>query len=383
MKKILLITSGYLPLPPIKGGAVEVLTQNYLEKNEQLKKAKFVVYSYGESIQPTKKYANTEYRFIKINKLLDLVFKVAQKSTKNRSPDYFLYRIKKDINKRNEQFDIALVENKPKSVIYTKRKICNNVVLHAHNDWFGNQSKEICESCTKVITVSNYLGIAIRRRTSAGKIVTVFNAVDERQFKKKNSAIVSKIKDDLGIKKKDLVFLYTGKIKPEKGTLELIQAFNKINSEHAKLILVGSSFSMDTNDNDYVKKAKSIASTNKNILFTGFVEYNDVSRYYSIADVQIVPSQSEDSCPLTAIEGIDAGLAQIVSDSGGIPEIVKGTKAIVVKRGPGFVEELQKAICSLINDKDKIDTMKKSSLAQSKRFKSDDFCKKMLKEITE
>ncbi len=383
MKKVLLITSGYLPLPPVKGGAVEVLTQNYLEKNEQLKKAKFVVYSYGKTIQPTKNFTNTEYRFIKINKLLDLVFKIAQKSTKNRSPNYFLYRIKKDIDKRNEQFDVALVENKPKFAIYTKKKICNNVVLHAHNDWFENQSKDICESCTKVITVSDYLRMAIRRRTSAGKIVTVFNAVDERQFRKKKPAIISKTKDDLGIKEKDLVFLYTGKIKPEKGTLELIRAFNGINSEHAKLILVGSSFSIDTNDNNYVKKAKNIASTNKNILFTGFVEYDSISRYYSIADVQIVPSQSEDSCPLTAIEGIDAGLAQIVSDSGGIPEIVKDTKAIVIKRGPSFVRKLQKAIDDLINDKDRIDNMKKSSLAQSKRFKSDDFCKKMLKEITE
>ncbi len=45
MKKILIITSGLLPLPAYYGGAVENLTEMLLEANSNLKEIEFTAYS--------------------------------------------------------------------------------------------------------------------------------------------------------------------------------------------------------------------------------------------------------------------------------------------------------------------------------------------------
>ena len=58
MKKVLVIISGGLPIPAIKGGAVETLIDMYINANEKLKKYKFEVYStYCDGIEEySKKY---------------------------------------------------------------------------------------------------------------------------------------------------------------------------------------------------------------------------------------------------------------------------------------------------------------------------------------
>ena len=65
---IAIITSGYLPLPPVKGGAVENLVQLLADENEQKNKLDLTIFSiYDKNAKDESvNYKNTHYVFIKI-----------------------------------------------------------------------------------------------------------------------------------------------------------------------------------------------------------------------------------------------------------------------------------------------------------------------------
>jgi len=382
MKNILMITSGYLPLPPVKGGAVENLTENYLCHNEQEDNLHFVAYSYGEVETEGYEKRNTEYRFIKKNKFLELTFKIVGKISFDYLPSYFLYCIKKDIEKRNEQYDCAIIENRPKFAIYSKRKICKNIILHAHNEWFGKHPEKIYQSCDKIIVVSDYMKKKYKNSYTDGKILSVFNAIDENNFMPKAAFErneIASIKKRYSIPLNDKVILFTGKIKKEKGALELLKAFQILNNEvnDISLVMAGDI----VGDKEFSEKVREITNNSK-IIMTGFIDYDKLPELYIASDVQVIPSQVEDMCPLTAFEGICANIPQIVSRSGGIPEIVDGAGAVVLDRGDNFVFKLYKTMRDIITDEEKINNMIKKQKEKSKEYKNSIFCSRMLEEIS-
>ena len=127
------ITSGFLPVPAVKGGAVENLIVNLIDENEINKNIKFTIFSiFDQQAQvESKKYKNTEFIFIKTNgviKILDkLIFFLAKNILrKKNSQSYrfilqridFLNKISKNI-KQND-YDKILLENHPTQYLALK-----------------------------------------------------------------------------------------------------------------------------------------------------------------------------------------------------------------------------------------------------------------------
>lgn len=381
MKKILIITSGFLPLPPTKGGAVENLTQNIIDYNELHKMTEFIAYSYGDiDTSEYANYKNVTYRSIKKNRILEIIFKVLRKISKGYLPEYFLYAIRRDLKKKKDNIDVALIENRPVYTIYTKKHICKNVVLHTHNEWYDESPEKVFESCSKIIVVSAYIKRIISKYCDEKKIKVVFNAVNEKLlFSQVDQKIIEKIKNKWNITKSNKVILFTGKLKAGKGALELVKAFNAANLPNAKLILAGA----DADDAEYVNALKNEIDKNKHIIKTGYIQYSELANLYTIADLQVIPSQCNDACPLTVIEGVCFGLPQIVSDGGGIPEEIAPGGAIVIKRDENFVSNLTNALQETINNTDKLNQMAALSKKYSKNYKNELFCKKIIEETTE
>ena len=97
MKKIAMITSGFLPVPATKGGAVENLIVNLLNENEKNKKIKFEIFSIydQDALNKSKKYENSNFRFIKVNpfiKIIDkMVFFLAKSIFKKQNSQSYRY----------------------------------------------------------------------------------------------------------------------------------------------------------------------------------------------------------------------------------------------------------------------------------------------------
>lgn len=70
----------------------------------------------------------------------------------------------------------------------------------------------------------------------------------------------------------------------------------------------------------------------RNVVFTGYVNYDDINYLYAIADLGVIPSIVNEACPLTAIEMMASGIPVICTNSGGLPELIDDGCGIIVDR---------------------------------------------------
>lgn len=107
---------------------------------------------------------------------------------------------------------------------------------------------------------------------------------------------------------KDKFILFVARLVPEKGAHILIQAFNKISTD-MKLVIVGD----NPYEQEYITEIKEMATNNKNIIFTGYQNYDILIGLYCNAYLFILPSAIE-GLPISLLEAMSFGDFCIVSD---------------------------------------------------------------------
>lgn len=119
------------------------------------------------------------------------------------------------------------------------------------------------------------------------------------------------------INNKGLIFLFSGQIVERKGVKYLLRAW----IEHIKkwqddaLVLIGTGYQID--------ELRELYSNEKSIHFLGRIPYEEVYKYYAIADVFILPT-IEDNWSLVIPEAMACGLPVTTSIYNGCyPELVK------------------------------------------------------------
>jgi len=112
--------------------------------------------------------------------------------------------------------------------------------------------------------------------------------------------------------------LAVGRLVPEKGFHDLVEAFNLIDPADWKLIVVGSA----DHEDDYSRGLLAGAAKNKNIIMAGKLKADEVNELYSNAGIFILPSYHE-GLPLVILEAMSFGLPLIVSDIEANKELVE------------------------------------------------------------
>jgi len=153
------------------------------------------------------------------------------------------------------------------------------------------------------------------------------------------------LKNELGIKEEDFVFVFVGRLVGDKGVNELIKAFCKLNYPSVKLLLVGPLESdLDPLDNDTLR----LIDENERIIPVGFQK--DVRPYFAISNALIFPSYRE-GFPNVVMQAGAMELPAIVSDINGCNEIIiegKNGTIIPVKD----VDAVKNAMEMMITDKE-------------------------------
>ena len=123
MKKIAIISSGYFPVPAVKGGAVETLIEKLIISNELNHFYDFEVYStFDKQAEKLSDYRYTKVEYIRDDKLMEkidnIIYAIARifiKSSKQMSFRYIMHRIKYIwcVSKRlrENNYDYVLIEN--------------------------------------------------------------------------------------------------------------------------------------------------------------------------------------------------------------------------------------------------------------------------------
>ena len=132
----------------------------------------------------------------------------------------------------------------------------------------------------------------------------------------------SSLKQDLGIKSSDFVFIFVGRIVSDKGINELISAFSEIQEYKTdlKLLLVGP---YEQELDPLKEETLNQINGNKSIIALGY--QNEVRPYFAISDCLVFPSYRE-GFPNVVMQAGAMGLPCIVSDINGCNEIIEDTK---------------------------------------------------------
>lgn len=365
---IAIITPGVnnLPVPAVSGGAVETLITSFIRQNELVGNHFITVYaSWSMEAESSSRlfkkakfiFVRTDTAFYKISKFIRYIIR---RIFKIHIPNAFVANIKI----KKSDYDAVVIENRPDYGEYFQS--VGNLYLHLHNDL--KISKESSNAFKKIITVSNFITEIVKKNHPKAHVVTLYNGIDAKKFINVTfSKYADTFREKFDINDNSFVILYTGRITPQKGVKELIEAYKRLRHD-SKLILViaGSSVFGKTKIDDYRKSLVSLAKTSSNkVVFTGYIPHEVLPEVYALSNLIVIPSVWDDPSPLTVYESLATGKQLIVTDSGGIPEIVYKSNAIMVNRGSKLIEQLsscmQKAIDSNIND---IDTLNISVASQ-------------------
>lgn len=383
--KIAFITAGVLPIPSVDGGAVENLVEYFLKNNENTGEHEITVYSiYSDrAFQRSKEYKFTKFVFIKIPTYQIKIDKITDKFInkflkKSVLPNYFLRYILKNLSK--EDYDRVVVENRPHFGIHLRKHIQSRLILHLHNNSLNKdiqESKRILDCFDEIYAVSEFIKKCVMTIEETDKVKVLYNGIDTEMFKKYNTSHKkNEFRKIYNIKENDLVILYSGRVIREKGVKELIQAFNQIkNNKNIKLLIIGSPIYGKTIYDSYYEELKEIITMNKeNIIFTGYIDYNKLPEIYNLASFGVVPSLCEEAATLTTVEMLAMELPVIISDSGGIHELVNKDCAFIIRRGSTFIDDLSKNMDYLIQNPKLIKDISSYSRKQAEKFDISVYC---------
>ena len=284
--------------------------------------------------------------------------------------------------KKDNEYDIIVVENTYQIGMLLKKHNIKNTFLHLHNDYLNNTvklSKKIFDSYNRILTVSEFIKNRVETISNENKITTLYNGVDIIKFNKSlYTDEIDYLRQSYGIKKGDIVIVFSGRLVPEKGIKELLEAFVEMKfNESVKLMIIGSSIFKGSKKTSFIKSLENIAYKKKEqIIFTGYVPHDDMPKLYSIADIGVIPSMWEEPFGLTLVEQMAMELPVITSDSGAITEIVNNDCGILVKRDENFVNNLKNSIEYLIENEQIRKKMGYASRERSKAFSEKLYCEK-------
>ncbi|MBS1539425.1 MAG: glycosyltransferase family 4 protein [Bacteroidetes bacterium] len=154
----------------------------------------------------------------------------------------------------------------------------------------------------------------------------------------------SQIKKEFQFNEENLTILYVGKYISIKRPIDLLLAYAKLEGLPVSLCMVGEG-ELRNDMQAFIEKHQL-----KNVELTGFVNQSEISKYYSIADIFVLSSESE-TWGLVVNEAMLFGLPIIVTETTGCAvDLVKhGLNGFIYKKGD--IVQLSEYLNKLITDK--------------------------------
>ncbi|OGV61438.1 MAG: hypothetical protein A2283_01140 [Lentisphaerae bacterium RIFOXYA12_FULL_48_11] len=141
----------------------------------------------------------------------------------------------------------------------------------------------------------------------------------------------------LGLDEKFMV-LFVGRLMQKKGTSVLINVAKLLPDVNFVFVGIGEDTEM----------LAEVSRHHKNIIHAGPVPNNELTKYYSAADLLCIPSQYEEGLGRVVMEAVACGTPVVGANKGGIPDALDDSVSILVDP---TVENIKTAISWLVNNK--------------------------------
>jgi len=228
-----------------------------------------------------------------------------------------------------------------------------------HNDiqgYINNVEWWLTYEAWKVIVNSEYMQNEAKRifQLPDDKISVIHNGVDVNKFSGYERD--SGFRKDFALDSEKIVF-FVGRLVNEKGAHVLIDSIPKIIHyfHDVKFIITGKGPQLD-----YLRGKVVEMSIGHKVYFTGYLSDENLNKLYKCADVAVFPSLYE-PFGIVALEGMLANVPVVVSDTGGLGEIVNhGIDGM--KSYTGNPNSLADSILEILFNSDKAEEMKRKAL---------------------
>ncbi|HAF01918.1 MAG TPA: glycosyltransferase family 1 protein, partial [Methylophilaceae bacterium] len=280
-KSLAIIVPELLPVPPVKGGAVEHWVHEVSARLDQTKYAITIISRPADAAG----LAGIQYIGIPWTPL-ENAFHALKARVSWRNPLRYVAKIQNvaayawRVAKYTQSFDIVVVHNEPNLLLFMQKRASQKLVLHMHNEHLTHAAfrwlyRKALAKVDQVICVSEYIkSTAVAHFPEyADKFTVVFNATDPEIFKPYGEQALTALEGVVQIEKENSYLLYVGRLNAEKGVHVLIEAFAKVHAQmpNTRLIIAGSSFFEGAIKTEYeqslVKLAQAVSHA---IIFTGF-----------------------------------------------------------------------------------------------------------------
>lgn len=175
-----------------------------------------------------------------------------------------------------------------------------------------------------VISVSRALGDkATELGVPAERLHVIYNGVDAALFRPGDRADA---RGALGLPSSGRVVLYAGNLKPEKGCLDLLDAFASAPDMPAdcRLAFVG-----DGPARSALARRRDEHGLGERVILAGARPHAELPTWMQAADLLCLPSHSE-GVPNVVLEAMSCGLPVVATRVGGIPEVLPDLAGIMV-----------------------------------------------------
>jgi glycosyltransferase involved in cell wall biosynthesis len=219
------------------------------------------------------------------------------------------------------------------------------VTMHSTEKMIAETEAWLTYEAWKVICCSQYMVSHVKWAFGLpdDKLVMVPNGVNVNVYEEICRQDLKGFRTTFALPEEKLV-LFVGRLVYEKGAHVLINAIPRIlEKANAKFVIVGSGY-MKEQLSAIVKSM----SLERKVLFTGFLDEESLLKLQCSADVSVVPSLFE-PFGIVALEAMAAGSPVVVSDTGGLGEIVEHD-VTGVKVYPNNVESLAWGVTKVLTD---------------------------------
>ncbi|KEF36162.1 glycosyltransferase [Schinkia azotoformans MEV2011] len=344
--KVLMICTEKLPVPPVRGGAIQTYIAGILP---YLGKAHDITVLGVDDLSLPDEETVDKIHYVRIpGKALEVY------------EEGVLQHL------QSNQYDLIHIYNRPRLVLPVRSVAPNSkITLSMHNDMFNREkikSEEAAaalQEVSQIVTVSNYVGNVIKELypEAAPKLNTIYSGVDVDRFLPATHPNMKKIRETIRKEhslENKTVLLFAGRLSTSKGVDKLIRAIPDLakKNKDIALVIVGSKWFSENDITDYIAYVKALAKRlSIPVVSTGFVAQSEIQNWFAAADLFVCTSVWQEPLARVHYEAMASGLPIVTTARGGNPEVILPRENGLIVDNPEDPANFTKAISEILSDK--------------------------------
>jgi glycosyltransferase involved in cell wall biosynthesis len=196
-----------------------------------------------------------------------------------------------------------------------------------------------------IITIDRLSLQTVIENGAKNRTSLLMNAVDTEKYYP-DSILRDHARKGLGLAENIFVLLFVGRIEKTKGPGRLLDCIPFLKEAKYPFHIF---FAGEGTYKSYLEKRVRAKHYDASVTFLGFVPHEELSHFYNVAYVMVLPSETE-GVPMVILEALACGTPVIASKVGGIPDLVfDGINGIVLD--DLTPEKLTSAIINILSKK--------------------------------